>query len=86
MVEGNDEQRIEYNMISEELWWDERRMHGSAEMREKQEEPQLRSSGHARGVQSIREIGRGHVKMQPNTAINRHFEVDTEDGYMGQDR
>jgi hypothetical protein len=35
MVEGNDERRIEYNMISEELWWDERRMHGSTEMREK---------------------------------------------------
>ncbi|KAJ7791042.1 hypothetical protein B0H14DRAFT_2625407 [Mycena olivaceomarginata] len=28
---------------STELWWDERRMHGSAEMTEKQEEPQLRS-------------------------------------------
>jgi hypothetical protein len=35
MVEGSDERRIEYNMISEELWWGERRMHGSTEMREK---------------------------------------------------
>jgi hypothetical protein len=34
------------------------------------------------GVQRIRESGRGHVKMQPNAAKNRHFEVDIADGYM----
>jgi hypothetical protein len=34
------------------------------------------------GVQRIRESGRGHVKMQPNAAKNRHFGVDIADGYM----
>jgi hypothetical protein len=54
MAEGNDEPRIEYNMISEELWWDERRMHVSAEMREKKE---LCSSGNARGCKELEEVG-----------------------------
>ncbi|KAJ7804249.1 hypothetical protein B0H14DRAFT_2612559 [Mycena olivaceomarginata] len=57
MVEGDDERRIEYNMISEELWWDERRMHGSAEMREKQAEPQLRSSGNAGWCKELEKAG-----------------------------
>jgi hypothetical protein len=57
MVEGNDERRIEYNMIGEELWWGERRMHGSAEMREKQEEPQSHSPGNARGCKEFEKAG-----------------------------
>jgi hypothetical protein len=57
MVEGNEERGIENNMISEELWWNERRMHGSAEMREKQAERQLHSSGNARGCKELEKLG-----------------------------
>ncbi|KAJ7836478.1 hypothetical protein B0H14DRAFT_3704962 [Mycena olivaceomarginata] len=70
MVEGNDEQRIEYNMISEELWWDELRMHRFTEMREKQEEPQLRSSGNARGCKELEKAG-GAVEYLIDVPIRR---------------
>jgi hypothetical protein len=52
MVEGNDERRIDYGIVV-----GERRMHGSEEIREKKEEPQLRSSGNARGCKELEKVG-----------------------------
>jgi hypothetical protein len=56
MVEGNDEWGIEYNMISEELWWDERMMHGSAKMR---------ASGNARGCKELEKVGGAMERCNP---------------------
>jgi hypothetical protein len=60
-------------------------MHGSEEMRER--EKRNRNSVHQEmrgGCKELEKVGGPWqpVEMQPNAAKNRHFEVDTADGYM----